>query len=49
MIKDSNDKLPLIICELLITQMSEESCYSMTNMQPQRYLNERILKTTLTS
>ena len=49
MIKGSNDKMPLIICELLITQMSEESCYNMTNMQPQRYLNERILKTTLTS
>ena len=49
MIKDSNDKMPLIICELLIRKMWEESCYNMTNMQPQRYLNERILKTTLTS
>ena len=29
--------------------MSEESCYNMTNMQVQRYLNERILKTTLIS
>ena len=29
--------------------MSEESCYNMTNMQVQRYLDERILKTTLTS
>ena len=29
--------------------MLEESCYNMTNMQVQRYLNERILKTTLIS
>ena len=47
MIRDSTDKMPIIICELLIEQMSEESCYNMTNMQVQRYLDERILKTTL--
>ena len=29
--------------------MSEESCYNMTNMHIQRYLDERILKITLTS
>ena len=49
MTKDSSDKMPIIICKLLIEQMSEESCYNMTNMQVQRYLDERILKTTLTS
>ena len=49
MIRDSTDKMPMIICELLIEQMWEESCYNMTNMQVQRYLEERILKTTLTS
>ena len=49
MIRDSTDKMPMIICELLIEQMWEESCYNMTNMQVQRYLDERILKTALTS
>ena len=34
MIKDSSStKMPIIICELLIEQMSEESCYNMKNMQ----------------
>ena len=49
MIKDSTDKTPIIICELLIEEMSKESCYNMTNMRVQRYLDERILKTTLIS
>ena len=49
MIKDSTDKMSIIICELLMDQMLDESCYNMTNMQVQRYLDERILKTTLTS
>ena len=49
MTKDSSDKMPIIICKLLIKQMSEESCYNMTNMHIQRYLDERILKITLTS
>ena len=49
MIRDSTNKMPMIICELLIEQMSEESWYNMTNMQVQRYLDERILKTALTS
>ena len=49
MIKDSTDKTPIIICELLIEEMSKESCYNMTNMRVQRYLDERIVKTTLIS
>ena len=40
MIKDSTNKMPITICELLIEQVSEESCYNMTNMQAQRYLGE---------
>ena len=47
MIKDSTNQMPIINCELLIEQMSEKSCYNMTNMQVQRYLDEGILKTTL--
>ena len=47
MTKDSTNKMPIINCELLIEQMSEKSCYNMTNMQVQRYLDEGILKTTL--
>ena len=49
MIKESIDKMPIIICKLLIEQMLEESCYNMTDMQVQRYPDERILETTLTS
>ena len=49
MIKDSTDKMPMIIFESLIEQISEGSCYAMTNMQVQMYLDERILKTTITS
>ena len=41
MIKDSTKKMPIIICKLLIEQMSEESCYNMTYMQVKRYLDER--------
>ena len=41
MIKDSTKKMPIIICKFLIEQMSEESCYNMTNMQVKRYLDER--------
>ena len=41
--------MPTIIFESLIEQISEGSCYNMTNMWVQRYLDERILKTTETS
>ena len=41
--------MPTIIFESLIEQISEGSCYNMTNMWVQRYLDERILKTTGTS
>ena len=44
MIKDSTDKMPIIIFESLIEQISEGSCYDMTNMRVQRDLDERILK-----
>ena len=49
MIKDSPDKMPIIIFESIIGQTSEGSCYDMTNMRVQRYLDERILKTTMIS
>ena len=49
MLKNSTDKMPTIIFESLIEQISEGSCYDMKNMQVQRYLDERILKTTLIS
>ena len=49
MINDSTDKMPTIIFESLIEQISEGSCYDMKNMQVQGYLDERILKTTLIS
>ena len=44
MIKDSTNKMPIIIFESLIEQISEGSCYDMTNMRVQRDLDERILK-----
>ena len=49
MIKNSTDKMPVIIFESLIEQIFEGSCYDMTDMRVQRYLGERIMKTTLTS
>ena len=49
MIKDSTDKIPIIIFESLIAQISERSCCDMTNMPVQRYLDGRILKTNATS
>ena len=49
MIKDSTDKMPIIISESLIEQLSEGSCYNMTNMRVQRYLDGRILKKIETS
>ena len=49
MIKDSTDKMPIIIFESLIKQISEGSCYDMTKMRVQRYLDERTLKVTLNS
>ena len=49
MIKENIDKMPIIICKLLTEQMLEESYYNMTDMQVQRYLDERILETILTS
>ena len=48
-IKDSTDKIPIIIFESLIAQISERSCCDMTNMPVQRYLDGRILKTNATS
>ena len=48
MIKDNTDKMPIIIIESQIEQISDESCYDMTNMQKQRCLDERILKANLT-
>ena len=41
--------MPIIIFESLIEQISEGSCYDMTNMRVQRYLDEQILKMTITS
>ena len=41
--------MPIIILESLIEQISEGSCYDMTNMRGQSYLDKRILKTTLNS
>ena len=49
MINDSTDKMPTIIFESLIEQISEGSCYDMKNMQVQGCLDERILKATLIS
>ena len=48
MIKDSTDKIPIIIFESLIEQMSEICCYNMTKMRVQRYLDERIMKANVT-
>ena len=48
MTKDSTDKMPIIIYESLIKQISEGSCYDMTNMRVQRYLDKRTLKMSLT-
>ena len=47
-IKDSTDKIPIIIFESLIEQMSEICCYNMTKMRVQRYLDERIMKANVT-
>ena len=49
MIEYSTNKMPIIIFESLIKQISKGSCYDLTNMQVQRYLDKRILKTTVTS
>ena len=49
MMKNSTDKMPIIIFESLIEQISEGSCYDMTNVPVQRYLDEQILKTPITS
>ena len=45
MIKGSTDKIPIVIFESLIEQISDGSCWDMTNMQVQRYLDEQTLKT----
>ena len=47
--KDNTDKMPIIFFESLIEQISEGSCYDMTDMWVQRYLDERILRTTIAS
>ena len=49
MIKGSTDKIPIVIFESLIEQISDGSCWDMTNMQVQRYLDEQTLKTTSNS
>ena len=48
MIKDSTDKIQIIIFESLIEQISEICCYNMTKMRVQRYLDERIMKANVT-
>ena len=45
MIKGSTDKIPIVIFESLIEQISDGSCWDITNMQVQRYLDEQTLKT----
>ena len=45
MIKGSTDKIPIVIFESLTEQISDGSCWDMTNMQVQRYLDEQTLKT----
>ena len=50
MIKGSTNKMPIVIFESLIEQISYGSCYAMTtNKQVQRYLDEQTPKITLTS
>ena len=49
MTKDSTDKMPIITFESLTEQISEGSYYDMTNIRVQRYVDERILKTTVTT
>ena len=48
-IKDSTDKMSIAIFESLIEKISEGICYDMTMIRVQRYLDKRILKTTITS
>ena len=47
--KRSTYKMSIVIFESLIEQISYKSCYGMTNLPVQRYLDERTLITTLTS
>ena len=49
MIKDSTDKMSIVIFESLIEKISEGICYDMTMIRVQRYLDKRILNTTITS
>lgn len=49
MIKDSTDKMTVVIFELLIEKVRDGSCYDFTNMIVERYLDEWVLKTTLTT
>lgn len=40
MIKDSTDKMTVVIFELLIEKVRDGSCYDFTNMIVERYLDE---------